>query len=99
MIENHARLSIYYARWTQDSNRSAPLMMRYGMRINTTWLVFFILSAVPPSAGHAKKSLFVIQGGEGGAGILRQGQDSPKNSEVGPLAARESKAAVDGFPD
>src|ERR1039457_2459524 len=99
MIENHARLSIYYARWTQDSNRSAPLMMRYGMRINTTWLVFFILSAVPPCAGQAKKSVFVISDGEGVAGICGQEQTDPQNSELRQLLTGEVNAAVDGFPD
>ena len=74
-------------------------MMRYGMRINTTWLVFFILSAVPPCAGQAKKSVFVISDGEGVAGICGQEQTDPQNSELRQLLTGEVNAAVDGFPD
>ena len=40
-------------------------MMRHGRRINTVWLVFYVLAGVPRCAGQAKKSVFVITDGEG----------------------------------
>jgi D-amino peptidase len=72
-------------------------MMRHGRRINTVWLVFYVLAGVPRCAGQAKKSVFVITDGEGVAGICRQEQTDPQNSELRQLLTGEVNAAVDGF--
>src|SRR5579863_10227258 len=52
------------------------------------------------SAGaQAKKSVFVITDAEGVAGVCRQEQTEPKDSEMRQLLTGEINAAVDGFYD
>src|SRR5579859_7810710 len=50
------------------------------------------------SAGaQAKKSVFVITDAEGVAGVCRQDQTEPKDTELRQLLTGEINAAVDGF--
>ncbi len=67
------------------------------MRINTTGVVFLILSAALLCAGQPRKSIFVITDAEGVAGICRQEQTEPKDPELRQLLTGEVNAAVDGF--
>jgi D-amino peptidase len=73
------------------------MMMRRGTRIDTIWLVPSILAAVLPCVGQPKKSVFVITDAEGVAGICRQEQTEPTDTELRQLLTGEVNAAVDGF--
>ncbi len=55
-------------------------------------LLFLFAAAAPP-----KKSIFVITDAEGVAGICRQDQTDPKDSELRQLLTGEVNAAVEGF--
>ncbi len=49
--------------------------------------------------GQARKTVFVVTDAEGVAGICRQDQTEPKNTELRQLLTGEVNAAVDGFYD
>src|SRR5262249_30993907 len=58
--------------------------------------ILLFLSAAALSA-QAKKSVFMITDAEGVAGVCRQDQTDPKNTEMRQLLTGEINAAVDGF--
>ncbi len=72
-------------------------MMRHSSRIDAIPLVLLIFSAALPCAGQPKKSVFVVTDGEGVAGICRQEQTEPTDTELRQLLTGEVNAAVDGF--
>jgi D-amino peptidase len=72
-------------------------VMRNAVRFDAICLVAAFLSAAPPCAGQARKSIFVVTDGEGVAGICRQEQTEPTNPELRQLLTGEVNAAVEGF--
>src|SRR5436309_9284860 len=56
-----------------------------------------LLVAVLPLAGQARKTIFMVTDAEGVAGVCRQDQTEPTNSEMRQLLTGEINAAVDGF--
>src|SRR5215467_4701590 len=61
-------------------------------------LSFFLLSAIP-LLPQARKTIFMITDAEGVAGVCRQDQTEPTNSEMRQLLTGEINAAVAGFYD
>lgn len=64
-----------------------------------TKLVIWILLSASPLLAEAKKKIFLITDAEGVAGICRQEQTDPHNSEMQQLLTGEINAAVQGFLD
>lgn len=62
-------------------------------------IVSWVLFGVSPLLAQAKKKIFIITDAEGVAGICRQGQTDPHNSEMQQLLTGETNAAVQGFLD
>ncbi len=62
-----------------------------------TILLTGILAAAPPLWSQARKSIFLITDAEGVAGICRQDQAEPRESELRQLLTGEINAAVEGF--
>jgi len=60
------------------------------------WIVLALFYS-NPAAAQVKKSVFVVTDAEGVAGIFRQEQVEPKNSELRELLTGEVNAAVEGF--
>ena len=61
-----------------------------------TCVLLFAACAFPARA-QAKRTIFVITDAEGIAGVCRQAQTDPKDSEMRQLLTGEVNAAVDGF--
>ena len=59
-------------------------------------LVLYLLACLPLTA-QGKKSIFMITDAEGVAGVCRQDQTAPTNTEMRQLLTGEINAAVDGF--
>lgn len=59
--------------------------------------VLLLLLVLTPVWAQARKSVFLITDAEGVAGVCRQDQTDPKNSEMRQLLTGEINAAVDGF--
>jgi D-amino peptidase len=55
------------------------------------------LLSLAPAWGQARKSVFMITDAEGVAGVCRQDQTDPKNTEMRQLLTGEINAAVEGF--
>src|SRR5579859_1392526 len=55
------------------------------------------LLSLAPCWAQAKKSVFLITDAEGVAGVCRQDQTDPKDSEMRQLLTGEINAAVEGF--
>jgi D-amino peptidase len=66
--------------------------------MRTKVVIWVLISALPLSA-QTKKKIFVITDAEGVAGICRQDQTDPHNSEMQQLLTGEINAAVQGFFD
>lgn len=64
-----------------------------------TRLAVWVLLGVAPLWAQAKKKIFIITDAEGVAGICRQEQTDPRNSEMQQLLTGEINAAVQGFLD
>jgi D-amino peptidase len=62
--------------------------------VRLTILLFLCLASAWP---QAKKTIFMITDAEGVAGVCRQDQTDPKDSEMRQLLTGEINAAVDGF--
>ena len=62
-------------------------------------LLTFLLLAAAPLSGQARKTVFMITDAEGVAGVCRQDQTEPTNTEMRQLLTGEINAAVDGFFD
>lgn len=60
-------------------------------------LIGCILLAAAPACAQARKSIFMITDAEGVAGICRQEQTEPRDSELRQLLTAEINAAVQGF--
>ena len=58
-----------------------------------------LLFAALPLAGQPRKTIFLITDAEGVAGVCRQDQTEPTNTEMRQLLTGEINAAVDGFFD
>jgi D-amino peptidase len=58
---------------------------------------FIILAVCAPAVAQAKKTIFIITDAEGVAGVCRQDQTDPKDSEMRQLMTGEVNAAVEGF--
>src|SRR5450759_5333471 len=56
-----------------------------------------VLLSLSPAWAQARKSVFMITDAEGVAGVCRQDQTDPKNTEMRQLLTGEINAAVDGF--
>jgi len=56
-----------------------------------------VLIAALPLAAQARKTIFMITDAEGVAGVCRQDQTEPANTEMRQLLTGEINAAVDGF--
>src|SRR5438093_3404309 len=52
---------------------------------------------VASSWAQTRKAIFIIPDAEGGAGVCRQDQTEPKDSEMRQLLTGEINAAVEGF--
>jgi D-amino peptidase len=62
-----------------------------------TKIVTLLLLASLPLSAQTKKTVFMITDAEGVAGVCRQDQTEPTNSEMRQLLTGEINAAVDGF--
>src|SRR6267154_914788 len=60
-------------------------------------LTILLLLCLPSSWAQARKTIFMITDAEGVAGVCRQDQTEPKDSEMRQLLTGEINAAVDGF--
>src|SRR5229473_2049877 len=60
-------------------------------------LAIIVLLGFASAWAQAKKSVFMITDAEGVAGVCRQDQTDPKNTEMRQLLTGEINAAVDGF--
>src|SRR5437667_12585563 len=60
-------------------------------------LALLLLLCLPSAWAQAKKSILMITDAEGVAGVCRQNQTDPKDSEMRQLLTGEINAAVDGF--
>ncbi len=60
-------------------------------------LAIAVLLSLATAYAQAKKSVFMITDAEGVAGVCRQDQTDPKNTEMRQLLTGEINAAVDGF--
>src|SRR5713226_6454289 len=60
-------------------------------------LTILLLLCLPSVWAQAKKSVFMITDAEGVAGVCRQDQTDPKNTEMRQLLTGEVNAAVEGF--
>src|SRR5215831_19327653 len=56
-----------------------------------------LFAAVLPLTGQSRKTIFMITDAEGVAGVCRQDQTDPKNTEMRQLLTGEINAAVSGF--
>jgi D-amino peptidase len=63
------------------------------------FLLFGLLAGVLGCWAQPRKSIFVITDAEGVAGVCRQAQVDPKNTEMQKLLTGEANAAVEGFLD
>ena len=61
--------------------------------------LFLLLTAAAHAPAQTKKTIFVITDAEGVAGVCRQDQTDPKNTEMRQLLTGEINAAVRGFYD
>src|SRR5438128_11138265 len=59
-------------------------------------LTILLLLCLPSAWAQAKKSVFMITDAEGVAGVCRQDQTEPKDSEMRQLLTGEINAAVEG---
>ncbi len=59
--------------------------------------LFLLLQCAVPARAEVKKTIFVITDAEGVAGVCRQAQTDPKDSEMRQLLTGEVNAAVEGF--
>ncbi len=66
--------------------------------VHRRFLALLLLASLPAWA-QARKSIFVITDAEGVAGICRQDQTEPKDTELRQLLTGEVNAAVQGFLD
>jgi D-amino peptidase len=60
-------------------------------------LAIAVLLSLAPAWAQARKSVFMITDAEGVAGVCRQDQTDPKNTEMRQLLTGEINAAVEGF--
>src|SRR5581483_3224661 len=60
-------------------------------------LLTILLAALLPSLAQPRKSIFMITDAEGVAGVCRQEQTEPTNTEMRQLLTGEINAAVEGF--
>jgi D-amino peptidase len=73
-------------------------------KIHRTQSLYYLLTGIVgsvllcmPGSAQGKKSIFVITDAEGVAGVCRQDQTDPKDSEMRQLLTGEVNAAVEGF--
>src|SRR5438477_12886081 len=64
-----------------------------------TKIVIWVLLSASPLLAQANRKIFIITDAEGVAGICRQSQTDPHNSEMQQLLTGETNAAVEGFLD
>src|SRR6266699_3959298 len=60
-------------------------------------LAILVLLCLPSCWAQARKTIFMITDAEGVAGVCRQDQTEPKDSEMRQLLTGEINAAVEGF--
>src|SRR5262249_58966899 len=62
-------------------------------------LTILLLLCLPSCWAQTRKTIFMITDAEGVAGVCRQDQTEPKDTEMRQLLTGEINAAVDGFFD
>src|SRR5215470_6775198 len=82
-----------------DSSPQASAEMSLGAADTSvcSTCVLLLLIAALPCLAQSKKSIFIITDAEGVAGVCRQDQTDPKDTEMRQLLTGEINAAVEGF--